>query len=380
VTSLSALDDRIQRLIDRSVDVGYETAVQVAVFHGGDQVVDAVAGLADPDTGAAAATDTLFFAASTAKGIASIVAHALVERGSLDYSMRLADVWPAFGAHGKIDVTLEHVLLHTAGVPFPPAGVDVPTLCDWNRMCEALAATPPAWKAGVRLGYHAVTFGFLLGETVRRATGRTLSDWLKEIVSEPLGVAPHVHFGVPNVHLARVAQQVELKPAPQPAVGSPMDRALPLAIRPDARYANDRGVLSAEIPSQGVMSATGAAAVYASVLGQFPAHRPIGPERLRRMAEVRLRTFDVVAEIDSAWAFGFAPYRPAADAATPGSCFGMVGMNGSAAYADIDSDVAVAVMRNRFDPTSFSTIEHVDRLVRETYPGSRARADEGATE
>ena len=84
-----------------------------------------------------------FFAASTAKGLASAVAHVLVERGELSYDMRAVDVWPEFGAHGKEPVTLRHVLLHTAGVPAPPYDTTVEDLFDWGHMCDVLTDPVP---------------------------------------------------------------------------------------------------------------------------------------------------------------------------------------------------------------------------------------------
>jgi CubicO group peptidase (beta-lactamase class C family) len=137
---------RVQAPIDRRVASGDEVGVQVAVVEHGRVVVDAVSGAADPDRaqGPAVAPGTLFFAASTAKGVASAVAHVLVERGELDYDLRAVEVWPEFGAHGKDRVTLRHVLLHTAGVPAPPYDTTVEELCDWEHMCAVLAEAEPS--------------------------------------------------------------------------------------------------------------------------------------------------------------------------------------------------------------------------------------------
>ncbi len=189
---------RAQALIDHRVASGDEVGVQVAVVEHGRVVVDAVSGAADPDRGRAVAPGTLFFAASTAKGVASAVAHVLVERGELAYDLRAAEVWPEFGAHGKDQVTLRHVLLHTAGVPAPPYDTTVEELCDWDHMCAVLAEAEPWWAPGTRFGYHAKTFGFLLGEIVRRATGRTLSWWLREVVTVPLGTGSEVTSACPR--------------------------------------------------------------------------------------------------------------------------------------------------------------------------------------
>src|ERR1022692_2881501 len=229
----------IQAAIDQSVASGSDTGLQVAVIHNGHLVADAVSGVADPRSGVAVAGDTLFFAASTAKGVTSSVAHVLVERGQLDYDTRAVDVWPEFGSHGKDKVTLRHVLLHTAGVPGLPADTTVDDLCDWDHMCAVLADEEPWWEAGTCFGYHAKTFGFLLGEIMRRATGRTISTLLRDEVTGPLGVEDDVHFGVPRPLLPRVARQVASDdPVPDfPEPGSPLDRAMPRGVLPDAKYA-----------------------------------------------------------------------------------------------------------------------------------------------
>ena len=189
---------RVQALIDHRVASGDEVGVQVAVVEHGRVVVDAVSGSADSGQSEAVGSDTLFWAASTAKGVASAVGHVLVERGELAYDMRAVEVWPEFGAHGKDRVTLRHVLLHTAGVPTPPYDTTVGQLCDWEHMCAVLAKAEPWWEPDSRFGYHAKTFGFLLGEIVRRATGRTLSWWLREVVTVPLGIGNEVQFPCPG--------------------------------------------------------------------------------------------------------------------------------------------------------------------------------------
>src|SRR5690606_25148910 len=141
---------------DRLVAEG-EVGLQVAVAHRGRIVVDVGAGAADARRGAPVTAGTLFFAASTAKGMASAVAHLLVERGHLADDMRVADVWPEFAVCGKAGVTLRHVLMHTAGVPAPPYDTTVAELRDGDHMCAVLAAAEPWWEPGTRFGYHALT-------------------------------------------------------------------------------------------------------------------------------------------------------------------------------------------------------------------------------
>jgi CubicO group peptidase (beta-lactamase class C family) len=371
--SVAGAQARVQAAIDRRVASGDEVGVQVAVVEHGRVVVDAVSGSADPGDGRPVAADTLFYAASAAKGVASAVAHVLVEQGELAYELRAADVWPEFGVHGKDRVTLRHVLLHTAGVPAPPYDTTVEELCDWEHMCAVLAEAEPWWEPGTRFGYHAKTFGFLLGEIVRRATGRTLSWWLREVVTLPLGIGDEVHFGVPEELLDRVARQQPPigPPPPPPEPGSPVDRALPPGIRPDAHYANRRDVLTSDIPSEGTMTARGAALIYAALLGHVDGVDLVSPARRASMAAVQFEGQDEVMGFPSTWAFGFSPQRPSGVPSRPGSTFGMVGMNGSAAYADIDTGVAVAVMRSRFD-TELAAVREIDRIVADVTSGERS--------
>jgi CubicO group peptidase (beta-lactamase class C family) len=373
--SADGVRERVQATVDGLVASGGEVGLQVAVVEHGRVAADAVGGLADPRRGLAVASDTLFHAASAAKGMASAVAHVLVERGELAYDMRAVEVWPEFGAHGKDRVTLRHVLLHTAGVPAPPYDTTVENLCDWDHMCAVLAEAKPWWEPGTRFGYHAKTFGFLLGEIVRRATGRTLSWWLREAVTRPLGVEDEVHFGVPEALLDRVAPQQPPVGAPpeQPEPGSPADRAVPPGVRSDAAYANRPDVLGSDIPSAGTMTARGAARVYAALLGCVDGVDLVSPARLADMAAVQFQGVDEVTGAPTAWAFGFSPCRPGGVRARPGSTFGMLGKNASAAYADIDSGVAVAVMRNRFD-ADLAAVSQIGRVVGGAF-GSRSRSE-----
>lgn len=367
--SEDALRRHLDDFLDQVVGSGSEVGVQVAVLRCGRIVVDAARGVADPRSGVRVTGDTLFWAGSTAKGVATSLAHVLIDRGVLDDEMRVVEVWPEFGSHGKDAVTLRHVLMHTAGIPGLPPDTTASDLCDWEYMCAVLADSEPWWAPGTRFGYHAKTFGFLLGETVRRATGRTVSAVLRELITRPLGVEDEVHFGVPDHLLPRVARQVpgEAHAGNRPEPGSALHRAMPPGVAPDAGYANRADVLAADIPSEGTMTARGAALIYAALLGHVEGITLVTSERRSAMAAVAFRGMDEVMGFPTAWAYGYSPTRPSG-VGRPGSCFGMVGMNGSAAYADIDSGVAVAVMRNRFTTADLATATEIDRIVAEDLP------------
>ena len=357
-----ALQEPVQAAIDALIASGEETGLQVAVLHAGHLVADAVAGIADQRTGAPVEPGTLFFATSAGKGVAASVAHVLAERGELDYEQRVVDVWPDFGAYGKDRVTVRDVLVHAAGVPGLWPDITPADLGDWERVCAFLAGQQPWWEPGTETGYHALTFGYVLGEVVRRTTGRTLADALRDEMAVPLGIEDELRFGVPARLLPRVAHQgPEGAAPPRPERGSPQDRAVPPGVQPTAEFANRADVLRADIPAQGTMTARAAARMYAALLGHLDGVRFVSPERLHMMAATAFSGVDQVMGFPTTWALGYSQARLGAESRL-GSTFGMVGSNGSAAYADIDSGVAVAVMRNRI-VGDFTAVKAIDAIV-----------------
>src|SRR5213082_2132301 len=214
----------VQKTIDELVDSGAERGLQVAAYKNGEQVVDAVAGVADPATGRKVESSTPFYCYSVVKAAASTITHILVERGLFGYDTPVVEVWPEFGAHGKEKVTVRHVLSHTAGVPGIPLTTTIEDLCDWDKMCAAIADEELWWEPGTKIGYHAYTFGYLVGEVVRRSTGKPISRVLRDLVSGPLGVADELYFGMPRSEQPRLAR---LEDAPRDAQSDAAMAAMP---------------------------------------------------------------------------------------------------------------------------------------------------------
>ena len=151
------LQKRVQEAIDELVESGTEKGLQVAVYRHGEQVVDAIAGVADHETGRLAASDTPFYCYSVGKGATATVAHVLVERGEFDYDTPIVELWPEFGTHGKERATVWHALTHTVGVPGIPADTTPENLCHWDKMCAVIADSEPWWEPGTKTAYHAYT-------------------------------------------------------------------------------------------------------------------------------------------------------------------------------------------------------------------------------
>ena len=266
------VQEKVQKAIDQLIESGAERGLQVAVYHHGRQVVDAVAGIADPATGRAYASDTPVYCYSVVKAAASTLVHMLVERGKFGYDTPVAELWPEFAANGKDKVTVRHVLNHTAGVPGIPLTTTIEDLCDWDKMCSAIAAEKLWWEPGTKIGYHAYTFGYITGEIIRRVTGRPISQVLREQISGPLGVEHELYFGMPRPEQRRLAvlEDAPLPPnfqMPEMPPDLPMFKAAPMSLMPNAAFGNRPDTLAADIPAGGKTSARAIARMYAAMLG-----------------------------------------------------------------------------------------------------------------
>ena len=192
---MSELQARIQAHIDMLVGTGAETGVQIAIYQDDALIVDAFAGTADPGSGRALTSSTPIFSFSTGKNIAATLAHVLVAQGLLDYDHPIADLWPEFGAHGKGEGTLRHVLTHTVGLPAMPREITPRDLPDWTKVCASLSAmAEPHWRPGSATGYHAYTFGYLVGQLAHIATGHPMHDLLRQWITTPLGIDGQLYF------------------------------------------------------------------------------------------------------------------------------------------------------------------------------------------
>ncbi|GAA0394843.1 esterase [Acrocarpospora corrugata] len=348
---MTDLQKNVQATIDELVESGVERGLQVAVYRHGELIVDAVAGVADPETGREVTSGTVFYNFSIGKGATATVLHVLAERGLLTYDTPIAELWPEFAAHGKGQVTVRQALNHTAGVPGIPVDSTIEDVCDWDKMCAAIADQEPWWEPGTQTGYHAYSFGYLIGEVVRRATGKPISQVLREDVAGPLGVADELYFGVPVAEHGRLAvledEPVAVEWAADMPTDLPMFKAGPMALFPSAALGNRTDVLAADIPAGGKTSARAIARMYAALLGEVDGVRLVSPERLREISAVSFTGVDQVFGNAATWGLGYAIGRPGSDAETTPSVFGVPGAGGSAAYADRANGIAVAVTKNR---------------------------------
>jgi CubicO group peptidase (beta-lactamase class C family) len=372
---MSDMQRQVQRAINALVESGAERGLQAAVYRNGELIVDAVAGVADAATGRAVTADTPFYSLSTGKGATSTVVHVLVERGLLSYDMPIVELWPEFGAHGKERATLRHALTHTTGVPGVPVNTTPEDLCDWEKMCAAIAAEEPWWESGAKMGYHAQSYGYIIGEIVRRATGKPISQILREEVTGPLGIADELFFGVPASELGRLARLEDAPPPPgAPAEMSPEMfadipffrvvsgyTAAPMAAMPSAAFGNRADVLTSDIPAGGTMTARAIARMYAALLGEVDGVRLVSPQRLREITAIAFEGQDEVAGFPTRMALGYG-IGAIGDLDAP-TVFGWGGSGGSGAYADTASSLVFALTKNTLEQGQFGTFQKVGAVV-----------------
>ncbi|MFL5803407.1 MAG: serine hydrolase domain-containing protein [Roseiflexaceae bacterium] len=369
---MSDMQKQVQHAIDQLVESGAERGLQVAVYRHGDLVVDAVAGVADSATGRPVTSDTPFYSTSTGKGVTATVVHVLAERGVLSYGTPIVELWPEFGAHGKERATMRHALTHSVGVPAVPANTTPEDLCDWQKICAIIADAEPWWEPGTRAGYHPQTFGYIIGEIVRRATGKPISQILREEVAGPLGVADELFFGVPKSELGRLARLEEAEGNLEAFAALPDDfpffKVAPRAVQPTAEFGNRADVLTADIPAGGTMTARAVARMYAALLGQVDGVRLVSPERLREITAVAITGEDAIMGNPATWALGYGiGFQGPLDSPT---LFGMAGSGGTAAYADTASGIAIAVTKNRVTYGTYTTFNHISAIVAQALAGT----------
>lgn len=360
------LQQQVEEAIDELVESGTERGLQVAVYRHGEQIVDAVAGIANHATGRPVASDTPFYAYSTGKGATATVAHMLAEHGLFDYDTRIVELWPEFGAHGKEAATVRHVLTHTVGVPGIPDDTTPEDLCDWDKMCAVIADSEPWWEPGTKTAYHAYPFGYIVGEIVHRATGKPVSEVLREDVAAPLGVADELYFGVPESELGRLARLEDEEGSAEFLASMPDDSPFfklgPKAVTPTAEFGNRADILMADIPAGGKMSARAIARVYAALLGEVDGVQLISPERLREISAPAFSGTDQIMGNPVTWALGYSIGSLGTGAQESPSVFGMGGVGGSYACADTATGTTFALTKNRLT-SDFGAAQHIGGIV-----------------
>ncbi|KUO13655.1 esterase [Streptomyces sp. DSM 15324] len=351
---------------ERHDDIG----AAVCVYHRGRPVVDLWAGTADPDTGRPWTRDTLQLVYSATKGATATAAHLLVQRGELDLDAPVAEYWPEFAAHGKERIPVRQLLSHRAGLPALDHPVPLADALTWHPMVAALAAQRPAWTPGTAHGYHGRTYGWLVGEVIRRVSGRTPGRYFADEIAGPLGL--DFFIGLPDGERPRVSRMayrqptVDFSTVPPEAIPEEYRAAVAAMLDPDSlsnrAFAitdppeidfNSPEVQAAEIPaSNGLCTARGLARMYAALVGEVDGVRLLTPETVAAATSEQSSGQDRVLMLPMRFASGYTLPTDQAPLTGP-HAFGHPGRGGSLGFADPSHDLAFGYVMNHIveDPT-----------------------------
>lgn len=354
-----------------------EIGAALAVTVDGRPVVDLWAGSMDRAGTQPWERDTLVTVFSTTKGLTAMCAHRLVDQGRLDLDAPVARYWPEFAAAGKERVLVRSLLDHRAGLPAIREPLPPDAMFDWDLMIRTLAAEEPWWAPDEKHGYHAVTFGWLVGEVVRRASGKTVGAYFREEIAGPLGLDAHI--GMDESNDARCAH---VRPGPRPSGGEEtlFDRILKAPeSMPAKAFMNPMtmlmpGVLASrawrgfEVPSvNGHTTARSLARLYGALAcgGALEGVRVLSPESIRRCYTERSFGMDEILGVSTRFGLGFMLSQPGASFGPNETAFGHPGAGGSLGFADPVARVGFGYVMNRMgteilvDPRASGLIEAV---------------------
>jgi CubicO group peptidase (beta-lactamase class C family) len=351
----------------------YPGGAAVCVYHRGRCVVDLWGGVKDR-AGNLWQQDTLAPSFSTTKGVASTLLHMMVDRGLLDYEDPVAHYWPEFAQAGKHRITIRHVLAHQSGLYHIRRMIDrAERMLDWEYMIRAIEQSPPVHEPGERSGYHGLTYGFLVGEVVRRVTAKPFSQVVQDEIARPLGL-DGLYIGAPDEVLARAAELI--RPAAGwlerhgPQLGDALEQGAAVcrrllsvcgldldlgsmldALAPRGISAFDFGAhdtLRAAIPAaNGLFTARSLARMYAALAGGgvLDEVRLLSPDTLQRATEVQQRApRRAVLPFDMRWRLGY--HAVFTTRGVPQRAFGHYGFGGSGAWADPGEELALGLTVN----------------------------------
>lgn len=358
----------VARLIRKQIRY-YGGGAAAAVFLDGKPVVDVWAGAARHD-GTAWSRDTMSICYSGTKGVTSTAIHMLVTEGLVEYDAPVAAYWPEFGCNGKEHITVRQLLSHQAGLHRLGHLVDrITDILDWDLVVSRLAQTKPDFTPGTANAYQAVTFGWLVGELIRRVSGLSVSQFVRDRIAGPLGL-DGLHVGAAASQMERLPDFVKL-PALQRRNPEPLatDYHVPFWVRsPRARALCRRGLTprhaqelfthpafwEACLPAMnGVATARSLAKMYAalSMGGEIDGVRLVSEEIVREAAEVQTKRADRVIVYPLHWKLGY--HRADAFLMDVPEAFGHFGLGGAGGWANPELRLSFAFVHNGF-PLSIS--------------------------
>jgi CubicO group peptidase (beta-lactamase class C family) len=372
--------ERVRDAFEQNFALRDEVGAAVAAWVDGDLAVNLWAGSADAAGDRPWCEGTLATVLSTTKGLSSTCVHQLAERGEIDLYAPVARYWPEFAQAGKEAITIAMVMGHRSGVIGPRTRMPWAKVADWDFVCEQLAEAEPWWEPGTAQGYHMTTFGFILGEVVRRVTGRTIGQYLRTEIAEPMGI--DVHIGLPAADQRRCADLVN-KPhirkmlADVQAPGYPTTLAehpkagltVSMGFAPDDELGSNDLQLWRELEFPGTNAQV-------SALGMATFYNALAQEKLlsrRHMELIRVPQGGFETDLvlgprvaDHGWGLGYMLNQRCVNGPNPRT-FGHGGLGGSFGFVDLEHRIGYGYVMNRFDATKANADPRSVALSDEVY-------------
>jgi CubicO group peptidase (beta-lactamase class C family) len=331
-----------------------------SAYVGGEMVVDIWGGVADARSRRPWDADTLQLVFSTTKGATAICIARLVEAGAISYDEPVATYWPEFAAAGKEAITVGQMMSHQAGLPYVDAPLSFDDVLAVDPVVEAIAAQAPVWEPGSKHGYHALTYGWLAGELLRRVDGRSLGRYVAEEVAAPLGL--EFWIGLPAREEGRVSRLEDAPQPTDPAIAQMIEtfmgpttilyKALTMSGALDGfsegeQPFNTRAVHATEMPAaNGITTARSLARMYAATVGEVDGIRLIDEATMKSAGTEAVNGPDACLIVPSRFGYGFMLDGMLTPMFGPNS-FGHAGAGGSLGYADPDAKIGYGYVMNQ---------------------------------
>ncbi|MEX0684155.1 MAG: serine hydrolase domain-containing protein [Dehalococcoidia bacterium] len=352
--------ERIRDAFARNFEEHGEIGAALSLVVDGEPVVDIWGGHADPARTRPWEQDTIVNTFSTTKGITTVCALRLVEQGKLDLDAPVATYWPEFAQAGKEKITVRQLMSHRAGLPAVKDIIPVEHSHSWEPLVNALAAQEPWWEPGTAHGYHAVTFGSLVGEVIRRVSGKSVGTFWREEVAEPFGIDFHIGFG--SEKDSRVAEMIPAELAsidPENSFARALMNPMSVSFKAfmitpllmvNPTYMNTREWRAAEIPAaNGHGTARALARLYGALAtgGELDGAPVLKPETIDMAREEQSSGEDIVLLMPTRFGTGFMLDVPEYQVTPTGALFGHPGLGGSFGFADPDARIGMGYVMNQ---------------------------------
>jgi CubicO group peptidase (beta-lactamase class C family) len=357
--------ESVRKIFEGSFESGAEIGASVSFCLDGESVVDLWGGHLDKQKTRPWERDTLVIVYSTTKGMTAICAHQLIERELLDVDAPVASYWPEFAANGKQDIPVRWLLSHQAGLPAPKQPLVLEDLLGWEGMVTALAEQDTWWEPGTKHGYHAVTFGHLVGEVIRRISSQSVGNFFRENLAEPLGA--DFHIGLPAELDARTSDLHGSLAPPKDSPGAKIKGPLGDFLRdmtdpttltgatfnnprfgPDT--VNTRAWRAAEIPAANGHGTAGALArIYGALArgGEIDGVRILEPATIDAARKEQVFGPDAVLRMPMRFGLGFMLRQDFMPISPNDGAFGHPGAGGSIGMADPEAKVGFGYTMNK---------------------------------